>query len=296
MKVLSQGLYVVVITPFSESGEIDEDALRSNLNWYLQLGVPGIICTGSTGSFDALSDEEMKRVIKITAEYVSGKTTVLAGTAATTTKKCIEFSQFAEAVGMDGVLVVPPYYCTPCEEELTEHYRAVAESISIPIMVYNNPRRTGVDLSPEWLAKTAKAIKNIRYVKDSSGDGKRIHKIIRLSGNDLAAFIGNDDLVLEALMAGAKGWVATSSNIVPELALSLVQACDRGDLGKARELYYSLLPLFEFIQRIGKFVSVCKAGLDMRGHKGGTLRKPRLPLTKNEEDELRSLLKKLGVL
>lgn len=296
MKRLRNGLYVPIITPFKEGGEVDQSGLRKNIDWYLELGVQGIICTGSTGAFDALTDDEMKTVFKITIEQASGKATVLAGTGATTTQKCIELSKFAESIGMEGVMIVPPYYCTPCPDELYHHYEAVAQSIGIPIMVYNNPRRAGVDMSPEWLAKLGKEVEKACYVKESSGDCRRVSQIISLTGNSMGVFIGNDDLSLMGLLAGAIGWVGTAANIIPEQALNLVQAVDKGDVRRARELFYHLLPLFELIKRSGKFVSVCKAGLDMRGHVGGTLRRPRLPLAREEENQLRLFLKDLGIL
>ena len=296
MKRLRNGLYVPIITPFKEGGELDQSGLRRNIDWYLELGVKGIICTGSTGAFDALTDDEMKTVFKITIEQASGKATVLAGTGATTTQKCIELSKFAESIGVEGLMIVPPYYCTPTPEELYHHYEAVAQSIGIPIMVYNNPRRAGVDLSPEWLAKLGKEVEKARYVKESSGDCRRVSEIISLAGNSMEVFIGNDDLSLMGLLAGAIGWVGTAANIIPEQALNLVQAVDKGDVRGARELFYRLLPLFELIKRSGKFVSVCQAGLDMRGHVGGTLRRPRLPLAREEENQLRLFLKDLGIL
>ncbi|NIO20981.1 MAG: 4-hydroxy-tetrahydrodipicolinate synthase [Candidatus Aenigmarchaeota archaeon] len=296
MKKFNDGLYIPIVTPFTEEGHVNEDGLRSNIHWYLELGVPGIICTGSNGSFDALSDEEMKKVIKITADQVSGRATVLAGTAATTTEKSIEFSQFAASVGMDGVMIVPPYYCLPTERELHEHYKSIAESINILVMIYNNPKRAGIDLSPEWLSKIASEIDNISFVKDSSGDPKRVQQIISLANGNLTVFTGNDDLSLHALVVGAKGWIAASASIVPEMALSLVQAVEEGNLEKAREFFYRLLPLFSFVGRSRKFVQVSKAGLEMRDHAGGMPRKPRLPLTREEETELRKLLENLELL
>ncbi len=296
MEKLKNGLYIPILTPFKENGEVDESGLRSNIDWYLELGVQGLICTGSTGSFEAMSDEEMKSVFKITTKQVSGKATVLAGTAATTTKKCIDFSKFADSIGVHGVMIVPPFYCTPSEEELFHHYEAVAESIRIPILIYNNPRRAGVDLTPEWLANLAKRIQRAWWVKDSSGDIKRIHQIISLAKDSITPFIGHDDLALLGLLAGARGWVATAANIVPEHALNLVRAAEKGDVVGAREVFHQLLPVFDFIKRTGKFVSVCQAGLNLRKHVGGSLRRPRLPLKPGEEEQLEILLKGLGLL
>jgi 4-hydroxy-tetrahydrodipicolinate synthase len=296
MKYFNKGLYVVIVTPFNENGEIDEAGLRSNIDWYIELGAPGIICTGSTGSFDALSDDERKAVIRITADQVSGRATALAGTAATTTEKAVEFSKFAESVGMDGVMIVPPYYSIPTESELYEHYKDIAYAIEIPIMIYNNPRRSGVDLSPRWFSKIAREVENITHVKESSGDIRRIHQILQLSEGKLSVFIGNDDMALYALLGGATGWVASSSNIVPEHALRLVKASEAGDLKEAIEVFRELLPIFSFVEGSGKLVPVCKAGVGMRGHVGGGLRKPKQAITNEEEKELRRLLTGLKLL
>ena len=296
MRRFNEGLYVVIVTPFKATGDIDEAGLRGNIDWYIELGAPGIICTGSTGSFDALSDEERKEVIRITADQASGRATVLAGTAATTTEKTIELSKFAESVDMDGVMIVPPYYGIPTENELYEHYKDIANAIDIPIMIYNNPRRTGVDLSPRWFSKIAGEIENITHVKESSGDIRRVHQILQMSEGKLTVFIGIDDIALYALFGGATGWVASSSNIVPEHALRLVKAVEARDLKEATEVFRELLPIFSFVEGSGKLVPVCKAGVDMRGHVGGSLRKPRQAITKEEEKELTRLLTNLKLL
>jgi 4-hydroxy-tetrahydrodipicolinate synthase len=295
MRKLNKGLYVVIVTPFNEAGEIDQTGLRHNIDWYIEVGASGIICTGSTGSFDALSDEERKDVIRITAEQVSGRATVLAGTAATTTEKTVELSKYAESVGMDGVMIVPPYYSIPTEVELYEHYKDIANAINIPIMIYNNPRRTGVDLSPRWLSTIASEIENITHVKESSGDIRRVHQILRFSEGNLTVFIGIDDISFYGLIGGARGWVASSSNIIPEHALRLVKAVEEGDLNKATDIFNELLPIFSFVESSGKLVPVCKAGVEMRGHVGGGIRKPNLPITKEEKKELAQLLENLNL-
>ena len=296
MNKLNDGLYVVLTAPFKENGEIDENGLRANIDWFLECGLNGIICTGSTGSFDTLTESEIKKVINITANQVSGKSMVLAGTSATSTKACIELSQYAESDGMNGLLIVPPFYCIPSEYELFEHYNNIAKSIKIPIIVYNNPRRTGVDMLPDFLIKLASDIENISYVKESSGDVNRIQQIVSEGSKIINVFIGSDDAALSALLMGAKGWIATCSNIIPEIALDLVKAVKKKNLSEAKNTFYKVLPLFEFIKRTGKYVQICKAGLEMRGKVGGTTRKPRLPITENEKAELRGYLKDLKLI
>lgn len=213
---------MVMVTPFKKDGSLDEEALRLNIDWYIEHGAPGVICTGSTGEFDALSDEEIKRVIEVTLDQVNGRVPVIAGTSATSTWKAKELSKFAEDAGADGVMAVPPYYYHPKEDEIIEHYREVAESINIPVMVYNNPWTSKVDMKPQLIARLAE-IDNVRYVKESSGDIRRVEQILRLTGEKLTVFCGSDVLPFESFVLGAQGWVSVAANIIPKEAQKLFE-------------------------------------------------------------------------
>lgn len=202
------GVYAVILTPFADDGQLDEAALRKHIRFLLDDGgVHGIIPTGSTGDFASLSERERKLVVDLTIEEVSGQVPVVVGAAANGTGRTIMYAQYAEQAGADGVMIVPPYYCQPDPREVYEHYRAVAESITIPIMLYNNPATSGVDITPNLFARLAD-IDNASYVKEASGDIKRIGAIRRRCGDKLALFVGSDHVMFESFLMGATGWVA----------------------------------------------------------------------------------------
>lgn len=290
-----------MVTPFKKDGSLDEEALRQNIDWYIEQGAPGVICTWSTGEFETLSDDEFKRVIKVTVDQVNGRVPVIAGTSATSTWKAKELSKLAEDSGVDGVMVVPPYYYYPKEDEIIEHYREVAGAINIPIMVYNNPWTSKVDMKPPLIAELAE-IDNVGYVKESSGDIRRVEQIIRLTGEKLIVFCGSDTLPFESFVLGAQGWVSVVANIIPKEAQRLFElvSIDK-KIDEARKLFFWMLPLLDFIEDSGKIAQAAKAALNILGEKegvpkGGYPRKPRLPLNEEEEKKLRDILKEMKLI
>lgn len=290
-----KGALTVMVTPFTEDDKFNEKALRGNIDWYIGQGIHGLVCTGSTGSFDLLTDEERERVIKTTVDHTNGRVPVFAGTAGRSTSETVKWTKLAKDVGADGAMIVPPYYCLPKEEELYQHYKTVAEAVDIPIMIYNNPATSGVDMKPELLARCGN-VDNILYVKESSGDVKRVHEIIQLN-NKITVLCGWDDLAIESFAAGARGWVAAVANIIPKYASQLYELyVEKKDLSKAMELYYKILPICQYCEKVG-FAHVTTAALNMiPGTVGGRLRRPRLPLTAEKEAELRKILIDIGVL
>lgn len=291
-----RGTFVVVTTPFGAFDTLDDEGLRGNIDWYIEEGIHGIVCTGSTGEFDCLSDDEREEVVKIVVDQVNHRVPVLAGSAGRSTSETVRWSKYAEDIGADGVMIAPPYYCLPSDDELFEHYKIVAEATDIPIMIYNNPFTTGVDMKPDLVAKCAE-IENISYTKESSGDVKRVHRIIQLTGEKMTVFCGWDDLALESIVVGAQGWIAAVANIVPSMAKDLFElVADEGDLLRGRQLYYRILPLCSFLEE-GKFVQKTKAAQNMIGKTtGGLPRRPRLPITKEEEEKLKKIISDLGIL
>lgn len=292
-----RGVYTVMATPFTSDGKIDEDGLRSNIDWFIEKGVDGVVCTGSTGEFYALSREERKKVIELTVDQAKRKVGVLAGTAAASTEETINWTKFAEDVGVDGAMIVPPYYCVPTDEEIYEHYRSVAENVEIPLMPYNNPATSGVDMSPQLISKMAKEIENVLYVKEASGDARRAQYIIREAGDDITVFWGEETNIFAGLALGAKGWISGGANIVPEKCKQLFDLIVKeGALDKARELYYQLIPLFSVIEG-DRWLAIIKEAMNMRsGITAGKPRKPLLPLSQAEKDDLKRILKELGVI
>ena len=265
------------------------------MDFWIEGGVHGLIPAGSTGEFARLSVEECKRVFDIVIDETNGRVPVLAGTAAPGTREVIELSRYAEDAGADGLQIVAPFYGRFTEEELYVHFEKVAESVNIPIMVYNNPLKSGNDIKPELLAKLSD-IDIIRYVKESSGDVSRIHEIIRLTEGKLTVFIGKDNNMFEAFCLGAKGWVAGIACIIPKLCSELYDlSVEKMELIKAKELYYKILPLGALVES-SKSVQYTKKGCEMINLPAGPPRPPFLPLEKHEEEILKETLKKIGII
>ena len=289
-----EGCFTVMVTPFVEGGDgIDVPALRRFVDWQISEGVPGLIPLGSTGEFLSIGEEERSQVVETVVGQAAGRVPVLVGTADEWTDKAVRFSREAEQLGADGVMVVPPYYSSPTEDELFEHYRRIAEAISIPVMVYNNPNTANVDLSPRFLARLAQ-VDNIRYVKESSGDISRVREIDRLSGGRMTVFAGYH--ACDSIRLGAKGWVSVCGNIVPRLSADIYNLAVRSEtMDEGRELYHRLTPLLDAISG-DLYVSATKAAMRLIGMSVGDPRPPRRPLPEADVDALRQVLSNLDVL
>jgi len=288
------GVYAVILTPFTEDEKLDEEALRKHIRFLLDEGkVHGLIPTGSTGEFASLSQEERKRVVEITIDEANGEVPVVVGSAANSTAETIMWSKHAEEAGANGLQIVPPYYCLPDDREIYEHFKAVAESVGIPIMVYNNPATSGVDVKPELLARLAE-IDNICYVKEASDDIKRVGAIKRLCGDKITIFCGCDNVMFESFLMGAEGWVSGSANIIPQQCVKLYElTVEKEELDKARELYYRMLPLGDMLELEGKFVQYLKAASEMLGRPLGPPRRPLLPPLEEDRRRLKEALDKV---
>ncbi|MDQ7095122.1 4-hydroxy-tetrahydrodipicolinate synthase [Desulfosporosinus sp. PR] len=290
-----RGSFTVMITPMTKEQEIDENGIRENIDWQISEGIAGLCPLGSTGEFVSLSREERFRVAKIAVEHVKGRVPVLLGTAAETTKEVIEYTQNAKELGADGALIINPYYCKPAENEIYEFFKMISEAVDIPVMVYNNPFTSGIDMKAELLAKIAQ-LKNMAYIKDASMEIRRVKEIINLTDGRMKVFNGTDDIAFEAFLAGAVGWIAVCGNIIPGLSQQLFDLVEAGEIQKAKELNQKILPLLSFIENSGKLVQVVKAAVNKIGHAAGPSRLPRLPLTPEEDEKLVQILKNLGVL
>jgi 4-hydroxy-tetrahydrodipicolinate synthase len=278
-----------MLTPFKDDESIDEGPLRGHVNWLIDQGVHGIICTGSTGEAASMSAEERRRVMQITVEEARGRLPVLAGPGANSTAHTIMYSQYAESVGADGLMIVHPYYCLPTERELYEHYRAVAESVQLPIMIYNNPYTTGVDMKPALLARLSE-IDNVRYVKEATVDVKRVGQIKLACGDRISIFQGCDNIAFESFVMGADGWVSGAANIIPRQCVELYELTIKGDIDAAKELAYRMLPLTDMCEVEGLFIQCLKEGSKLLGRPLGRLRRPLLPLEETDLQRLRDAL------
>ena len=285
------GIFPALVTPMKADGEIHFPKLASFVDHQIRQGVHGLIPLGSTGEFYALSPGEREQVLRTTLEAAAGRVPVVAGANAGSTRDVIAFSRQAEQLGCAGVMLAAPYYSLPTLDELFLHFRAVNNAIGIPIMLYNYPGRTGVDMSPEFIARLA-ALKNVRYVKESTGQMPRITTLMRLCGDRLGIFCGGDTIALECLMVGTLGWVAGVANVLPQSHVKLYElAVEKKDLAGARSLFFELLPTLELMEGGGKYTQWVKAACGLMGHDSGPPRQPLCPATKAECAKLRQALR-----
>ncbi len=287
-----RGTYSVIITPFTADGALDLPALRRFVDWQIEQGIHGLIPLGSTGEFLSLSDEELEAVAETVIRQAAGRVPVLIGTGAEDTRQAVRLSRRAERLGADGVMIIPPYYSTPTEDELFHHYSTISDAIGLPIMVYNNPATANVDLTPPILARLSR-IPNCRYVKESTLEVTRVRDIIRLCGDRMTVFGGI--LGFESFVEGAQGWVAVASNLAPgPLARLFTLVADEERLSEARALYLQYLPLIEFVGGHW-YVAGTKALLRHMGLPVGGPRPPRLPLPAAPDARAEEIVRALGL-
>ena len=284
------GLLNALATPFTAGGEdVDESALRSLVEYSITSGLHGLVPCGSTGEFAAMTEAERRRVVEIVIDQTAGRVPVVSHTAAMTTREAIALSQHAESAGAAAVMVVGPYYEPLTVDEMLDHFRAVADSISIDVMVYNLPIATGVNLLPEHLASLAADVPNVRYVKDTSGDFTQGAKLIHEYGDVLDVFVGHDTLYFSSLVEGASGSVNGAANLIcPEL-VEIYNQVKEGDVLAARKVWDRIYPLMQFLVS-GGYVTGVKGALEILGRDAGHPRAPIQALSSEREAELRLIL------
>jgi 4-hydroxy-tetrahydrodipicolinate synthase len=288
-----RGTYTVLVTPFTPDGSlVDGPALRRLVEFQITEGIHGLIPLGSTGEFLSMTRDERNEVIETVVDQAKGRVPVLIGTGAEWTPDAVEFSREAERLGADGVMIIPPYYSVPTEEELYVHYKAIGDAIGIPMMIYNNPSTANVDMLPETVARLCE-IANVRYIKESTLDVTRVRDIVRLCGERMTVFAGV--LGYESFFLGAQGWVAVCSNVIPKLSADLFTACaDHVDPAEARAIHERMVDLLWWVGG-PRYVAGTKAALEMIGLPVGPPRAPRLPLPADMRPRLRAVLDRLGV-
>lgn len=289
------GIVVALVTPFDASECVDEDAFRVLIDYCIEGGVHGIFPIGSSGEFHALTIQEKKRLIEIAVEHADGRAFVIPCTSGITTRECVELTTFAEAVGADGASIITPFYINPSQEELYNHYVTIASSVSFPVLAYNNPSRTGVNLLPQTVARIAEQCPNFLGIKDSSGDLTQTLEYLRLCPPDFRTLVGRDSLIYPALLCGAAGAVAATANIVPKLVVSIYQSVQGGDFRAAREAQERLTPL-RLAFSLGTFPAMIKEALSLMGLPGGRCRGPIAALSSDDRQKLKQILRDLHVL
>lgn len=237
-----KGLYTALITPFTNDNKIDYSALENILNQQIDGGVTGLVVLGTTGESPTITDTERTELVKFICDHAKGKLQIIVGTGANSTDKTIKLSQEAEALGADGLLVVNPYYNKPTQEGLFQHFSTVANSVNIPIMLYNIQGRTAVNLETDTLIRLSKN-KNIVAVKEASGDISQMMDVISKTSSDFTVLSGDDGLTYPLMALGGNGVVSVLSNILPNEMTSLVENSSNGNFNDAKEMHYKLLPL-----------------------------------------------------
>ncbi|WP_194841977.1 4-hydroxy-tetrahydrodipicolinate synthase [Gracilibacillus salitolerans] len=277
-----------MVTPFDQNGEIDYGKTERLINYLLQNGTDALVVTGTTGESPTLSKEEKISLIKFTVKTVNGRVPVIAGTGSNNTRESIELTKKAETIGVDGIMLVAPYYNKPSQEGLYQHFRVIAEATTLPVMLYNIPGRTSVNVNPETIIDLSK-IDNIVSVKEASGNLDVMTKIIRKTDQDFSLYSGDDNLTLPAVAIGANGIVSVSSHVVGNEMNEMIAACQNGDILRAQELHQFLLPIMQSLFMAPSPTPV-KAALAMNGIDVGGVRLPLVPLNNEEMQLLRHQL------
>ena len=237
------GAYVAIVTPFTD-GKVDEQELINLIEFQLAGGTHGIVPCGTTGESATMSHAEHHRVVELTIKTVAGRVPVIAGTGSNSTSESIELTRHAKAAGADGALMITPYYNKPSQEGLYQHFKAVAEAVDIPIIVYNVPSRTSVNMLPETVARLAQ-IPNIVGIKEATGDLNQISEVIRLCHPGFLVFSGDDFTSLATVAIGGVGVISVTSNVAPADMATMMDAALAGDYAQARQLHYKLFPLIK---------------------------------------------------
>ena len=288
------GCGTAMVTPFNSDGTVDETALRGFINWQIDEGIHFLVPCGSTGEAATLTTKEHRRVVEITVEEVKGRVAVVAGAGSNDTVKAIALSKLMKETGATHLLHTSPMYNKPPQRGIVAHYRAIADAVDLPIVVYNVPGRTGSNIEAKTTIEMA-AIKGIHAVKEASGNLGQISDVIRGRPKDFVVLSGDDELTLPVMALGGDGIISVVSNVVPAL---MSQLCDRiksGDLAGAREIHMRLLPWMRaaFIE---SNPLAAKAALTMMGRIKNVLRLPLVPMSEAHNETVRTALRTAGAL
>ena len=284
-----EGIYTPIVTPFSNDGSIDWDAYANVIDWQIENGVAGIIVGGSTGEFYALSKEERVQQFKFAGDRIDGRVEFMAGVNDIRVDECLDISLAAVSAGAKSLLVAAPPYSLPSEEELAHHVITIAETAKLPIMLYNYPGRTGVEMGETFLDAVANN-PLIAAIKESSGDYSRLPL---LSNNypSIELTVGGEEQVLEFAAWGAKSWVCATANFFPSECVQLMDILGKNsDFDKGKRLMSAFMPLMQALEQGGKFLQCVKLGCEQQGRPGGKVRLPLLPIEETLKKEMISVI------
>jgi 4-hydroxy-tetrahydrodipicolinate synthase len=288
-----KGAFTAIVTPF-KNGQFDEAAYRELIEFQITAGIHGIVPCGTTGESPTLSHSEHKRVVETCIDQVKKRVVVIAGSGSNNTAEALELTQHAQSAGADAALMITPYYNKPTQEGLYQHYKTVASQTKIPIVVYNVPGRTSLNLLPETMARLA-TLPNIVGLKDATGDLKQGCKTLELCGDKITVLSGDDFTTLPLLCVGGMGVISVVSNPVPGDMAGMCNAFFGGDLAKARALHYKMWPLTEAMFFETNPVPV-KTAMKLMGKITGEVRQPLCLMSPANEDKLRQVMQKYGLI
>ncbi len=289
------GTYTAIVTPFTRAGALDEPALKRLIEGQIKGGVDGIVPVGTTGESPTLDTDEHIRVIELAVQYSRRKLKVIAGTGANATAEAIQLTKRAEMAGVDASLQVAPYYNRPTQEGLFQHFRAIARSTRLPILLYSIPGRCGVEIGIETCRRLSVGSRNIVGIKEAGGNADRVSQLRAACGSKFIILSGDDSLTLPFMSVGAEGVISVASNVAPRAVADMVKAFAGGDAVKARKLHARFYPLFKDLF-IESNPAPVKAALAMMGRMEETVRLPLVPLAASSREVLRATLKAVGLL
>jgi len=289
------GTHTAIVTPF-KNGKLDEASLKKLIDFQFDNGISGIVPCGTTGESPTLDYDEHEQVVKLSVEFARGRGVVMAGTGSNSTREAVEMTQEAEAAGATAILQVAPYYNKPTQDGLFQHFKAVAQSTKLPIMLYSIPGRCGIEIGLETIAKLHEACPNICAIKEAGGNPERVSQMKQLLPANFEILSGDDGLTLPFMIVGAVGIVSVAGNLIPGPLSKMVQHALKGEWAAAQELHHRYYPLFAAFLKLSTNPIPIKTAMALAGHCEGELRLPMSPMSDAGTAELKVIMQKLGIL
>ncbi|MEG1609912.1 MAG: 4-hydroxy-tetrahydrodipicolinate synthase [Bilophila sp.] len=289
-----RGAYTALVTPF-KNGNVDEEAFRAHIEWQIEQGINGLVPCGTTGESATLTHEEHEAVIRICVEQTKKRVPIIAGAGSNNTSEAIRLTKFAKDVGADGVLHITPYYNKPTQEGLYQHFKAISDAVSIPVVMYNVPSRTGCNMLPATVARIAKAIPDVVGIKEATANLIQISDVLEQAPAGFQVLSGDDFTVLPLLSVGGCGVISVSANVAPAMMAGLCKAFAAGDVAEAKRLHFALAPLNRAMFLETNPLPV-KTALALMGYQQLEFRLPLVPLLPENLEKLTKALKACNLL
>lgn len=292
---INNKVFCAATTPMNKNQSIDYCSFKNNIDWYIKEGLTGILICGGTGEFASLERNERYKLAEVAIEHINKRATSMVCCADETTSGAIEYAKHAKSIGADSLMLTGSWYFSASDEECLEHFRIISEAVDIPMMLYNNPASSGVDLSADIINRICK-FDNINSVKEASGNLIKIREIIKKSSNEVDVFCGSDEIALEAFLNNATGWVSITANSLPGQSQMIFDLAREGEIVKANEIFQRFLPLYTLCEQPHKAIQTIKYCMDKQGLAGGPSRAPRLSLTCSEKLIADKILKEVALI